>query len=245
MKDKDIKIITDATQLGLQPLTEYANRVCWPYKDVDLLNSKTYSVDDTVNLKGAYTRLMDIKDYTAIVEVKKEEKKFTVRPELGGVGIGKGINEIRFNNRTNQASATSYEILIKKANSTKTTLAKFNQNNMYDIKEFKKETGCFCSFSEKEALEFIKQKSEEANEKIDEYANTGKINFEKNDWLWGNAAFQIIATCLSYIVLHGHKRNHFYQPTNELFLFFQVHVLQILMLICEYWVEVALILPLM
>ena len=234
MKDKDIKIITDATQLGLQPLTEYANRVCWPYKDVDLLNSKTYSVDDTVNLKGAYTRLMDIKDYTAIVEVKKEEKKFTVRPELGGVGIGKGINEIRFNNRTNQASATSYEILIKKANSTKTTLAKFNQNNMYDIKEFKKETGCFCSFSEKEALEFIKQKSEEANEKIDEYANTGKINFEKNDWLWGNAAFQIIATCLSYIVLHGHKRNHFYQPTNELFLFFQARVHHKLMLILEY-----------
>lgn len=189
MNNKDIENITDVTQLGLEPLSEYANRICRPYKDVDLLNPRTYTADDTVNLKGPYTRLMDIKDYTAIVEVKKSEKSFTVFPELGGTGIGKGVNEIQFNNRTNQSSVTSYEILIKKANSSKKILAKFNSINMYDIKEFKKATGCFCSFNEKEALEFIKQKSEEANEKIDEYINAGKIDFEKNDWLWKNAAY--------------------------------------------------------
>lgn len=190
MENKDIENITDVTELGLEPLNTYLNRICLPYRDIDLLNLKTYSVDDSVNLNGPRTRLVDIKDYTGKVIINKQDKEISVIPMLGGIGEETFINEIYYNNRTNIEPSTTYEIVINRANAKKNILAKFDSNKMYDIKEFKKETGCFCSFSEKEALEFLKQKSEEADKKIIEYVNTGKINFDKMDWLWSNAVYK-------------------------------------------------------
>ena len=188
MENNDIENITDATDLGLEPLSDYANRICPPYKDIDLLNSRTYKVDESVNLKGPRIRTIQIKDYIATVEVKKQEKEFTVIPKLGAIVDATYEKDKIFNNRTDEETVTEFELLIKKANSKKYRLININDERMYDIKEFKKAIGCFCTFNEKETINFIKQESEKTDLHITEYSNTGKINFNKMDWLWKNAA---------------------------------------------------------
>ena len=40
-----------------------------------------------------------------------------------------------------------------------------------------------------EILTFIKQEVQNTDKHINEYVNSGKIAFHKNDWLWENAAF--------------------------------------------------------
>lgn len=201
MENKDIENITDPTDLGLEPLSIYADRICPPYKDVDLLNSRTYKADESVNLKGPYLRTIQIKDYIAVIEVK--QKDFTVTPKLGGIVKKAYEKEKVFNNRTDEKTETEYELLLKRANSEKEKLVEINSERMYDIKEFKKATGCFCTFTEKEAINFMKQESEKTNLHITEYSNTGKIDFNKMDWLWKNA---VIIDNKLYTEIHNYDR---------------------------------------
>ncbi len=181
--------ITNPTDLGLIPLEEYLQTNCFSYKDISLLNNKVYSVDDSVNLKGDQTRLMIIKDYIGIVTVNRKDKKVSVAFGLGGVPVDCAEVETISNNRTGEAVITKYEISIKCANSEKIKLAVFAPEKIYDVKEFRKETGCLCNFNIPEVLEFIKQETENVNKFVAEFTNCGRIDFDKNDWLWGNAVF--------------------------------------------------------
>ena len=181
--------ITNPTDLGLIPLEEYLQTNCFSYKDISLLNNKVYNVDDSVNLKGDQTRLMIIKDYIGIVTVNRKDKKVSVAFGLGGVPVDCAEVETISNNRTGEAVITKYEIPIKCANSEKIKLAVFAPEKIYDVKEFRKETGCLCNFNIPEVLEFIKQETENVNKFVAEFTNCGRIDFDKNDWLWGNAVF--------------------------------------------------------
>ena len=181
--------ITNPTDLGLIPLEEYLQTNCFSYKDISLLNNKVYNVDDSVNLKGDQTRLMIIKDYIGIVNVNRKDKKVSVKLGLGGVPVDCTEVETVFNNRTGEPSITKYEIPIKQANSEKIKLAEFDPEKIYDNKEFRKETGCLCNLNPTEVLEFIKQETEDVNKSVTEFTNCGRIDFDKNDWLWDNTAF--------------------------------------------------------
>lgn len=189
MTDNKYQNITDPTDLGLMSLDEYIQENCLPYKDTSLLNNKVYSVDDSVNLKGEHTRLMQVKDYTGIVSIKPKDRKISIECGLSGIPLDCSEVETIPNNRTGEPAVTKLEIPIKRANSNKIKLATFDSEKIYDIKEFRKETGCLCRFNITEILEFIKQENEKVNKFVTEFTNTGKINFDKNDWLWGNAVF--------------------------------------------------------
>ena len=160
MTDDKYKNITDPTDLGLMSLDEYIQENCLPYKDTSLLNNKVYSVDDSVNLKGEHTRLMQVKDYTGIVSIKPKDRKISIECGLSGIPLDCSEVETIPNNRTGEPAVTKLEIPIKRANSNKIKLATFDSEKIYDIKEFRKETGCLCRFNITEILEFIKQERE-------------------------------------------------------------------------------------
>ena len=189
MTDDKYKNITDPTDLGFDSLDEFISKTARSYKDINLLNNEVYNVDESVNLKGEHTRLMIVKDYIGIVNVNRKDKKVSVRFGLGGVPVDCAEVETVFNNRTGEPSITKYEIPIKQANSEKIKLAIFDPEKIYDNKEFRKETGCLCNLNPTEVLEFIKQETEDVNKSVTEFTNCGRIDFYKNDWLWGNKAF--------------------------------------------------------
>ena len=189
MEDKIYENISNPLELDLQPLEEFLNENCSPYRDSDFLVPQILNVNDDVNLKGAWTRLMPIRDYYACVDIKKKDKLVYVYCSMDGTPTSSAIVLPDLNNRTDEFGETIYEIAIKRANSNKIKIATFNPDKIYDVKEFRKETGCLCKLNSNEILTFIKQEVQKTNKNIHEYVNSGKIAFHKNDWLWENAAF--------------------------------------------------------
>lgn len=189
MEDKIYENISNPLELDLQPLEEFLNKNCLPYQDINFLVPQVLKIDDDVNLKGAWTRLMPIRDYYGGVDIKKKDRQVSVYCKMGGLSESCAENTIFYNNRTNEPCETKYEIAIKKANSNKIKIASFSPDKIYDVKEFRKETGCLCNLNSNEILTFIKQEVQNTDKHINEYANSGKIAFHKNDWLWENAAF--------------------------------------------------------
>lgn len=189
MEDKIYENISNPLELDLQPLEEFLNENCLPYRDINFLVPQVLKVDDDVNLKGAWTRLIPIRDYYASVDIKKKGRQVFVYCKIGGSSESCAEVTTDFNNRTDELGETKYEIAIKRANSNKIKVASFSLNEIYDVKEFRKGTGCLCNLDSNEILDFIKQESQNAQKHINECVNSGKIYFHKNDWLWEDAAF--------------------------------------------------------
>lgn len=160
MSNNDYQNITNPTDLGLKSLEEYIKEHSLPFQELNLLNPQTFQVDDSVNLKGDRTRLMQVQDYMGLVKINHKDKKLIIECGLGGIPIDCVEVETFANNRTSEPSSVKFEMQIKRAGSNKIRLATFDSEKIYDVKEFRKETNCLCCFNINEILAFIKQETE-------------------------------------------------------------------------------------
>ena len=166
MSNNDYQNITNPTDLGLKSLEEYIKEHSLPFQELNLLNPQTFQVDDSVNLKGDRTRLMQVQDYMGLVKINHKDKKLIIECGLGGIPIDCVEVETFANNRTSEPSSVKFEMQIKRAGSNKIRLATFDSEKIYDVKEFRKETNCLCCFNINEILAFIKQETEKTTKYV-------------------------------------------------------------------------------
>jgi len=177
-------------EAGQVQLSEFLNEQCPKFKDTSFITSKIIKYDETVNVKGDRSRLMEINDYIARVDIDFKDTKTTVKAKLAGtIQSTYRINQI-FNNRTNQKPNIFYEAKIKEAISHRETVMSIGYEDLADNRTFKTKVNTFSTLKNDECIEFVSTFISKSDPKqIEEYINSGRMSLDENNWLWSNASY--------------------------------------------------------
>lgn len=193
MSDSEFKpenITHSPLEAGQIQLKEFLNDQCPKFIGANFLNKREVKYDERVNVRGDCHRLLEINDYIARVDIDFKGKSLTVIPRVAGIVQSRYIIDQIFNNRTNKKINTYYEAKIIEAITGKESIMSIGHIDLADNKSFKTKVNTFSTLKNDECTEFVSEFISKSNPlQIEEYINSGRMDFIKINWIWENIAY--------------------------------------------------------
>lgn len=186
---------------GVLTVEDFLNLKALDYKDTSFISHQKIQYDESLKINGKLSRLMQVKDYIARVEIKipkandvtPEKSRFiTIQPRLAATVKNPYAIFKCSNNRTKDKDCEpNYEVELEEAMSKRKFILEIDFNDISNDRLFKSKIKTLSTFSYNEIEEFIANFITKNNPKtVTEYTNCGRINiFGNMDWLWSNFAY--------------------------------------------------------
>ena len=200
-ENKTDKSVNNPLEYGMMTLEEFVNLKAKPYKETSFINSQKIQYDKGLKIDGHLSRLMQVNDYIARVDINipndnddnpAKLRYITVKPRIAGIVTNPYAITLYHNNRTNNKRYDiNYEAEIKRSDSNETYIIAINYEDIANEKLFRSRVKTLSNIANSEITEFIAEFITKNNPKnIKEYTNSGRIDIDGNmDWLWSNAAY--------------------------------------------------------
>lgn len=133
-ENKTDKSVNNPLEYGMMTLEEFVNLKAKPYKETSFINSQKIQYDKGLKIDGHLSRLMQVNDYIARVDINIPNDKddnpaklryITVRPKIAGIVTNPYAITLHHNNRTNNKRYDiNYEAEIKRSDSNEKTFSR-------------------------------------------------------------------------------------------------------------------------
>ena len=202
------KTVHTPLEYGITTLEDFLELKALDYKSTSFINSQRLKYDKSLNIKGHLSRLMQVKNYIARVDINipkdndpsPEKSRFiTIKPKIAGIVKKSSIILQKDNNRIEQHDEDDtekykpiYEIEVINATNGHTIPITINSEDTSNDRLLKSKLITEADLTYSECNEFIANfitKNDPIY--VTEYRNSGRIDVDGNsmDWLWGNAAY--------------------------------------------------------